>query len=502
MSRTVLIAAVFVAALIAVGCTNKFQPPDHPLSVKAPAKWKGGETVVAPIEARWWTYLDDSGLDSAITTAIESNYDLVAAAARVEAAQAEARIAGAALKPTIDLGLNRGRQRQNFVGLPIPGRQGDVLSTTYSNAGVNLGLSWEADLWGRLGAGQAGALANVRAREADLVGSRLSLSGQVAKAWFAAIEARRQLGLARATVESYRTSAARVRERYERGLRASLDLRLALAELGRAEALVEQRQAELDAGVRQLEILLGRYPAGEHVLADDLPAVPPGVPSGLPSELVHRRPDLIASEQLLIASDTRVAHAKAELRPKFILTGGFGTASNELRDLVDGNFLAWNFLLNLTQPIYNRGRLKAGVRRDEALVRESVARYESQLLGAYREVETALAAESLLARQEDFLDAATKQSLAARDLAETRYRRGLADIITVLSSQRTALDSESRLLTLRRLRLDNRVNLHLALGGGFDAGSIPNTPPTPNTTRQDGRQTQEKPHGQQAKNDS
>ena len=489
--RALRILAAAAVAMVSISCSNKFQPPDHPLSIKAPQQWKGGETVVAPIDSRWWSYLDDPGLNSAITTAIDHNYDLVAAATRIEAAHAEARIAGGALKPNLDLALSRGRQRQNFVGLPIPGNEGKVLSTTFSNAGVDLGLSWEADLWGRLRAGQAGALATVDAREADLAGSRLSLSGQVAKAWFASVEARRQLELARATVDSYRTSVARVRERYQRGLRASLDLRLTLTELNRAEALVEQCSAELDATVRQLEILLGRYPAGEYALAEDLPPVPPSVPSGLPSELVHRRPDLIASERELLASDARLAQAQAALRPRFILTGGLGTASNELRDLVDGNFMAWDLLLNLTQPIYNAARLKAGAQRDEALVRESVARYESQLLRAYREVETALAAEGLLARQEDHLEAATRQSLDARELAQTRYRRGLADIITVLSSQRTALDSESRWLSIRRLRLDNRVDLHLALGGGFDARSVPSRPSAPKATSRDGRRTQE-----------
>ncbi len=467
-SRSVLIVALLS---LSAGCAAKFEPHDYPLSVKAPERWKSGRTVSAPAGQSWWGYLNDSGLGTAIEAALEHNYDLKAAAARIELAQAEARIAGADLRPAMNLNLSRGRQRQNFVGLPIPGREGSVLSSTSSNAGVNLALSWEPDFWGRIRSGRAAAMANVEAQEADRAASRLSLSGQVAKAWFAAIEAGRQLGLARATLASYNTSVGRVRVRFERGLRASLDLRLALTEVDRAEALVEQRQAQLDAAIRQLEILLGRYPHGEYSVAEDLPELRPHVPGGLPSELVHRRPDLLVVERELLASDARLSESRANLRPRFTLTSQFGTASDALRDLADGGFLAWGFLDGLVQPVYNRGRLKAGVQREEAAVRETLARYESSLLRAYGEVEIALAAEAILARQEAALDAATRQSLAARDLAEDRYRRGLTDIITVLASARTALDSESQWLTLRRQRLDNRVDLHLALGGGFEAGA-------------------------------
>ena len=462
---------IAVAGLLLAGCGKKFEAPPHPLSIKTPDEWTGGKTATGVSDARWWNYLADDGLDGAIVGALERNYDLQVAAARVEAAQAEARIAGADLHPSFALNLNRGRQRQNFVGFPIPGNEGRVLSTTYSNAGVNLALSWEPDFWGRIKSGEVAALGTVGAREADVAASRLSLSGQVAKAWFAAIEARRQLQLARATLDSYETSAGRVRERFERGLRPSLDLRLGLTEVDRARALVEQQEARLDAAIRQIEILLGQYPAGEYALAEDLPRMPAHAPAGLPSELVHRRPDLIVVERELLVSDARVAQSRANLRPRFTLTSAAGTASNQLRDLVDGDLLVWNLIGGLIQPIYNRGRLKAGVARDEAMVTEAMARYEGSLLRAYGEVEIALAAEDILARREVALESATRQSLAARDLAEDRYRRGLADIITVLSSQRTALDSESQLLALRRQRLDNRVDLHLALGGGFEAAA-------------------------------
>ncbi len=461
------------AAVVFLGCSKPVQRPVRQFTIEAPRAWKSGAVDAAAADTNWWDYFSDRGLDLAIGEALTKNSDLRAAAARIEAARQESHIASSADLPEMSLGVNRARQRQNFVGLPFPGLAGKVLSSTNTNTGLSLNLAWEVDVWNRIKAGKLVAAATLESREADLAGARLSLTGQAAKAWFAAIEAERQVGIAKASLASYETSAERVRARYHAGIRPSLDLRLALSEIDRARALVKQREQQRDAFVRQLEALAGRYPAGEHILAEDLPEVPRHIPAGLPAELIHRRPDLISAERALLAADTRIAEAKAVLRPSFALTSGLGTSSNKLADLLNPNVQVWNYVTNIVMPIFNNGRLKAGVRANEARAMEAAANYESRILTAYREVETALAAESILAEHKQALESATRNALAARNLAEQRYRAGLSDIITVLSSQRTALDSESALLTIRRARLDNRVDLHLALGGGFSPAAAP-----------------------------
>ena len=186
------------------------------------------------------------------------------------------------------------------------------------------------------------------------------------------------------------------------------------------------------------------------------------------------------------AADTRIAQAQADLRPRFSLTSGTGTSSGSLIDLIDNDLFVWNFVGNLVQPLFNNGRLKAAVVRNESLAEEAVANYESRLLASYREVESALGAEDVLARRERALEEAVLQSSAARTLAEQRYQAGLTDIITVLSAQRTAYNSESQLLGIRRTRLDNRVDLHLALGGGFDTGDVPSETDERGTTLSEG----------------
>jgi NodT family efflux transporter outer membrane factor (OMF) lipoprotein len=449
---------------------------DHPaLEIEAPETWTAAEglagepiTLAGTLEADWWEDFGDPGLSEAVRLALERNFDLRAASARVDRAAAEARIAGSDLMPTLGGGLDYARQRRNFIGFPIPGGDEEVLSNTSTNWGLSLDTTWEIDLWGRIRAGTEAALADVEATEADYRAAALSIAGQTAKVWFAAAAAQLQIRLAEATVESFRTSYRQVRSRYESGVRSPLDVRLALSNLEDAEALLQLRREELDAAIRQLEVLLGRYPARRARFPEFLPAVPPEIPAGLPTELVTRRPDLAAAERRLAAADSRIREARRSLYPRLSLTASGGTASEEFTDLLDKDFRVWSILANLTQPIFQGGRLRAGVTRAEALAAEGFALYAASVLNAYAEVELALATEQFIAERIGHLDRATAQSKAAQELAEDRYRSGLEDYVTVLESQRRALTNEATLIDARRRRLDNRIDLYLALGGGFE----------------------------------
>ncbi len=466
MRQRIILAALAVATL---GCTRTIQRTEALDAVTVPKRWTAAETLSGPPESRWWRHFEDAALDEAIEKSASQNLDLQAAAARVRAALQEVTVAKADLYPSVDLALSNSRQRQNFVGLPLPGGEEEVLSSVSTSAELSFELSWELDLWGRVQAGKLGAIASVDARRADFAGAWLSLTGQIAKAWFAAIEAKRQIELAKAAVASFQNSADRVRARFELGLRSPLDLRLALSEVKLAEAALEERIEQEDRAIRQLEILLGEYPRGGYAISDGLPAMPERIPAGLPSELVHRRPDIVAAERSLYMANASLHQSKADLKPRFSLTATYGTSSDDLRDLLDDDLTIWGFVQNLTMPIFSAGRLRAAVRANEARIVEEAALYESLLLQAYSEVESALAAEEFLARRETALRQATEEAIAAQRLSEERYRLGLIGIITLLSAQRTALNSEVELVQLRRLRLDNRVDLHLALGGGFQS---------------------------------
>ncbi len=451
-----------------VACSKPVKLPVHQFQVPAPEAWQGATTAALVAESDWWAYFEDPGLDAAIRKALDCSQNLRAAAARIEVAALERRIVGAGDWPDISVGANRLRQRQNFVGLPFPGLADRVLSNTYSNAGMTFNVSWEANLWNRVTSEKLAADAGIAAREADRLAARLSLSGQVARAWFAAIEAHGQVELARAVVEHLETVAERTRERYRYGSRSSVDVRVAESDTERAKATVRERERSRDLFVRQVEVLACEYPAGERAPGADLPNLPLQVPAGLPSELVQRRPDLVAAEQALLGADARIVQARAALRPSFSLTTTAGTASNKLLDMVNPNLQVWSYALGFAQPLFNRGRLKANVRVTEAQAQEAAANYESLMWTAYLEVESALASEQTLREQQSALRDSQRVTREAIGLAEQRYGAGRGDAFSILALRRTVLETESAVLALQLARIDNRVDLHLALGGSFD----------------------------------
>ena len=475
------VCVVLASATVVLSCASAPKPQHPSLETPVPQEWTAAASDDSRIGARWWTDFSDPRLDGLIDEALAHNYDLKAASGRMLAARAQARIVGAPLLPQVSLDFNRSRQRRNFIGFPIPGGNGGVLSTTSTNYGVSTNINWEIDLWGRLGDDKAAALADLQGSQADLYGVQSSVAGQTAKAWFAAIEAQRQLELARATRDNFRVVNERIENRYARGLRPALDLRLSRSNVAAAEAVVLQRMQAFDGVVRQLEIFLGRYPSAEMTVGADLPPVPDAVPAGLPADLVARRPDLMLAERQLAAAGARIGVAKKARYPAIRLTGSGGTASSTLTDLLDGDFIVWSLASSLLQPLFQGGRLQAGVALAEANRDQVLANFAGQALRAYGEVESALAADRLLRRREAALLEAATQATAARELAESRYHSGLSDVITMLDAQRRAFDSEGQYLAVRRQRLDARVDLYLALGGGFERadGFGPAAPPSP-----------------------
>jgi len=465
-----MIYAILTASTLFLSCASAPKRQSSPVKNQVPNAWTAGSTISdrQSIKVDWWRVFQDTQLDSLITNALKYNYNLKAAAQRVQAARAQATIVGAPLFPQVSLGLNGAKRHQNFIGFPIPGSGGGgVLSTTATTYGVSTNLNWEIDLWGRLRNDKAAALADYQGAQADHLGARLSLSGQTTKAWFAAIEARRQMDLAQSTRDNFQAVNDQIQTRYESGLRPPLDLRLSLSNVATAEAVVAQRRQQYDGSVRQLEILLGRYPAAELAIAQDLLPMPAPIPAGLPADLIARRPDLMIAERQVAAANARVKVAKRARYPSISLTSSGGTSSANLSNLLSGDFIVWSFAGNLLQPLFQGGRLRAGIKLAEANQEQALAGFAEQALRAYGEVESALMAETYLRDRENALREASEQAVAARELAENRYTRGVSDVITLLGSQRRAFEAEGQYLTVRRQRLDARVDLYLALGGGF-----------------------------------
>ncbi|MCX6066182.1 MAG: efflux transporter outer membrane subunit, partial [Chloroflexi bacterium] len=384
--------------------------------------------------------------------ALNNNYDLKAAAARVAAAREQSRIDGSLRWPQLAVAPS-----YQSVNLPADKTAGfDALFT----------MSWEIDVWGRIRATQQAAGQEAEAVAADYHGTRLSLAARTAQSYFELLEANLQAEVAEQSIKDRRTIVELVRGRFARGLTRGLDLRLVLTDLENAKAQLASSRNQVQIVTRRLEVLLGRYPGDRLKKLSALPSPPTILAAGLPSELLSRRPDLLAAWSRLQASDSRVESAKKLLLPRITLTASGGTSSSALTELIDPRAVAWNLAVGLVQPIFTGGRLKAGIRQTEARTEEALNHYQSTALNAFREVEQALAAEHWLREQEQALKEAVEQTRASRKLAVYSYRQGLIEILTLLDSYRSTLNAQSAHLSVQRQLLSNRIDLYLALGGG------------------------------------
>ena len=214
--------------------------------------------------------------------------------------------------------------------------------------------------------------------------------------------------------------------------------------------------------------MLGRYPSGELKISEKLPGIKAAIPLGLPAELLNRRPDILASLQSLKAAGLRVNEEKKELLPGISLTASAGNSASQFDRVFNAEKILWTLAGNLTQPIFQGGRIRAMIRQAEAGEKREVAQLMQLVYNACLEVETAVSAEKFLTEKEKQIDISVDESSKAFELALDRYGKGLSDIITLLASQRSEFTSRSRLLEVKLQRILNRLNLYLALGGEFD----------------------------------
>lgn len=447
-----------LASLALISCASPPDRSDTPI-VPLPATWTSATSAAPP--TAWLDDFNTPKLNLLIDEALINNSNLQVTAARFSQAITEARIAGAEQLPTAGLGLNGTRQKISTFG---PSSTGGV---RFENYDLALNLSWELDLWGQLRDRTSAAIAQLEASQAELRGARLSLAAQVAKSWFNYTAAQQQLFLAQRTADAYTENLTTIEARFKRGLSEGLELRQIRTQKAFADADISIRRRALDQAARSLEVLLGRYPEAALAISETLPPLPAAIPAGLPAELLDRRPDLIAAERRLAATDKQLTASRKDLLPKISLTASSGSSSQAFKNLLDNDFSVWSLGSNLAQPIFQGGRILANIDRSEAIRAQAVANYRSTALQAFLEVESTLAAERFLQLEQTQLALAAEEADATEDLAWQRYRDGTTDFINVLNSQRSSAAARSRLIALRNLLLQNRIDLYLALGGPF-----------------------------------
>ena len=440
------------------------------LRVDIPGTWAATREGRAGVDTDWVPHMGSPRLEALVREALAHNPDLKIAAARVEQARTFVKAAGAQRQPKLDMEGTGTKSERNFVGFPFG--DGGVLSLNTEMYSLNFLANWEVDLWGRIRASVSAAAAATQAAELDARAARSLVAAQTVRAWFALLEANEQADLAQQAIAAAEDTEKSLEERFRTGQAGDqsglgAQLRLARSDIQSAKSALEARKEAQGQSARALELLLGRYPQGDRRTADRLPALTSPPPPGLPSEILQRRPDILAAERRFAAQGMREKEALRALFPSFKLTGTLGSNTDNISRLLSSDFGVWSLGTNVSQPILTGGAALAEIRNRRGQQGEALATLQKTVLHAFGEVENALEAEAFLRRREEFLSEAVRLATEADAEARANFRQGLGDILTVLTTQQRAIQARSSLAALRRLRLDNRVSLHLAIGGDF-----------------------------------
>jgi NodT family efflux transporter outer membrane factor (OMF) lipoprotein len=427
-----------------------------PKDTSIPASWSSSGGANAPVSDNWLETFHDPGLDAVVEEAIKNNPDLQQAAANVKIARQTVIVVGAQLKPQVGA---------RFAGAAT--QTTDPSNTFKSNMEYG-GASWEIDVWGRLRSQQAAARASFEAVALDYSFARQSLAATTAKSWYLTIESRQLLELAERSVGLYTDLLKLARVQASAGKVSDLDLAEASASLNDAESQRQKAQSLFSESRRNLEVLVGRYPAAELKVSENFVPIPPPVEAGLPASLTERRPDLVAAERQVLAAFRTLQASRLALRPDVALTVEGGRVSDRLLDLLLLNPILFRSAVQVFVPIYQGGALRAEVRIATAQQGQALAAYGSAALNAFREVEIALTNEALLTEYLKYEQDALHDRAEAVRIATVKYKAGATDMLSVLQLQTDQIAAQAELIKARNTQLANRINLHLALGGSFN----------------------------------
>jgi multidrug efflux system outer membrane protein len=465
--------ALLAGAVLASGCMQAgkdyVRPPATPPDQFAEAgPWKEAAPSDAIARGNWWEIFQDPVLNRLQEQARDNSPRLQAAAARVEQARAILGYTDASRLPTVDIAPDAYRYGVSGNRPDQPDKVPGNREYTTSRFRLPLYASYEIDLWGRLSRLIESADRRMEASIAAYHTVLLTLQGDVAQTYFQLRAADEEVDLLKRNIELRTRARDLVAARKRGGLASELDLAKVETELAITEAEVhaaERRRHELQ---HALAVLVGTLPGRLELDPAVYTTVPPTIPVGLPADLLERRPDVAQAERLLAARNAEIGIAQAAWFPSIRLTAGLGFESAELSDLLDSESQIWSLGASLVQPLFDGGRIRANRQRAEALYAENLALYRERLLVAFKEVESALAALRILEQQHESQLRAVTSAERAEQLATSRYRTGLTNVLELVDAQRTRLQVERVRLAVRQQQMLASVALIRALGGGWE----------------------------------
>jgi NodT family efflux transporter outer membrane factor (OMF) lipoprotein len=451
-------ACLFAIGLLsgcAVGPAYKLPSTPEPAAFKEAGPWMPAAPADTLERGPWWTLFRDPLLNDLANSVEVSNQNVAAAVAQYAQARALVAQQRASLFPTVTLGA--GADRTGGGGVVVPNNRYQL----------NIGGSWEPDIWGRLRAGVNGANANAQASAADLAAARLSAQGELAINYFSLRQTDAQRELLAQTIDGYQRVLKITQNRFDAGIAAKSDVLQAQTQLANTQAddlsLARQR-AQLEHAIA---VLLGKAPAEFSLVPAPWQANVPDVPVGVPSALLQRRPDIAAAERRVAAANEQIGIARAAYYPNIGLSGSYGTGGTSVSDLFSVSGAVWSLGLSAAQTLFNGGATRASVAGAEAAQQAAAARYRQTVLTAFGDVEDQLSAARVLAEQQVLRRQASDAANLTEQQILNRYKAGQVSYTEVVLAQAVALSARRALVQAQADRQTTAVALIQSIGGGW-----------------------------------
>ena len=470
MSRIILLITLFI-----FGCASqKPIEPNQVVDFDVPEKWEINISQNLDFDQKWWNIFNDDNLNSFVVEFMDENISLEKAMLNTRKAKQASVIATGSLLPSISISSGVVESEQNTAGIPtvfsaLLGQSSDEVTVfTQENYNLSLGTQWEIDLWGKLRQGRIATKQQYLSAKYFEDFLKLSLTAEASKLYFAIIEAEQVLNNASKKLKNAETIFELYSLRYNKGSISIQAYQQSKIIFNATKSDYNNKLLMVNSLKREARLLVKDYPSTEFLVNNNFPKKLPSIPNTLPADIVKRRPDLIAQQYNLLANKALDRQALLTLFPTFSLSGSYGSSSNDLEDLTNEDFSVWNKGLNDFMPVFNAGKLIANKRLAKSNREIAMLDFVNALLTAYKEIESGF--ESDLTSNQA-LEIINENIILSENIYNTTFdgfMKGSSSFEDTINANNALYDNLDLKARLEKVRIEQRINLILALGGGFN----------------------------------
>ena len=470
MSRIILLITLFI-----FGCASqKPIEPNQVVDFDVPEKWEVNISQNLDFDQKWWNIFNDDNLNSFLVEFMDENISLEKAMLNTRKAKQASVIATGSLLPSISISSGVVESEQNTAGIPtvfsaLLGQSSDEVTVfTQENYNLSLGTQWEIDLWGKLRQGRIATKQQYLSAKYFEDFLKLSLTAEASKLYFAIIEAEQVLNNASKKLKNAETIFELYSLRYNKGSISIQAYQQSKIIFNATKSDYNNKLLMVNSLKREARLLVKDYPSTEFLVNNNFPKKLPSIPNTLPADIVKRRPDLIAQQYNLLANKALDRQALLTLFPTFSLSGSYGSSSNDLEDLTNEDFSVWNKGLNVFMPVFNAGKLIANKRLAKSNREIAMLDFVNALLNAYKEIESGF--ESDLTSNQA-LEIINENIVLSENIYNTTFdgfMKGSSSFEDTINANNALYDNLDLKARLEKVRIEQRINLILALGGGFN----------------------------------